>query len=47
MNVEAAEVISEDLCAIYGCEQCPGAVKDAYGTPVFCTHQCHRDKCDA
>jgi hypothetical protein len=47
MDVEAIEVVAEDLCAIYGCERCPGCLKDSYGTPVFCTHECHRADCDA
>jgi hypothetical protein len=41
------EVITEDLCAMYGCERCPGHVTSDDGTPVFCTHECHRVDADA
>jgi len=47
MNAEEIEVLTEDLCAVYGCERCPGWVKDSYGTPVFCTHDCNPADCDA
>jgi hypothetical protein len=47
MDIEKVDVLSEDLCAIYGCDRCPRWVKSEDGTPVFCTHECHRGQCDA
>jgi hypothetical protein len=47
IDIEAVEVLTEDLCAVYGCDRCPGSVKGEDGTPVFCTHDCHRADCDA
>jgi hypothetical protein len=47
MFVEEIEVVTEDLCAVYGFDRCPGWLKDSFGTPIFCTHECHRDDCDA
>lgn len=47
MEVEEVDVVTEDLCVIYGCELCPHFLKSENGTPVFCTHECHRDHCDA
>jgi hypothetical protein len=40
---EEIELLTEDLCGIYGgCELCPGHVAAEDGTPIFCTHECHR-----
>lgn len=47
VEIEKVDVLSEDLCAIYGCDRCPRWVKSEDGTPVFCTHECHRGQCDA
>jgi len=46
-DVEEAETLTEDLCAVYGSDRCPGWVKSDDGTPVFCTQECHRNRCDA
>jgi hypothetical protein len=33
------EVLTDDLCSIYGCDRCPGHVVSADGTPVFCDRE--------
>jgi hypothetical protein len=40
-------VVITDLCEVYGCDLCPGWVKNEDNIPVFCEHECHRMKCDA
>jgi hypothetical protein len=47
MDIKEIEVVAEDMCAVYGCNRCPGWVKAGDGTPVFCTHECHPNQCDA
>ena len=45
---EEPTVLTEELCARFGCERCPGHMKagdiGVLGdpeAPVFCTHWCH------
>ena len=47
---EEPTVLTENLCARFGCERCPGQTKaGAIGAvgdpeaPVFCTHWCHQE----
>jgi hypothetical protein len=41
------EVLTDELCSMYGCDRCPGHVASVDGTPVFCDHDCHRVDSDA
>lgn len=47
VGIEEVKALTEDLCAVYGADRCPGWVKSDDGTPVFCTQECHRNRCDA
>jgi len=41
METQEIEVITENLCAIYGCDLCPCWLRTKYGTTVVCKHECH------
>lgn len=41
------DVITEDLCEMYGCDRCPGIVTTEAGLPILCVHECHRVDSDA
>ena len=47
MEIEEIDVVTENLCVIYGCELCPHFLTSEDGTPVYCTHDCHRTDYDA
>jgi hypothetical protein len=41
------DVVTEDLCEVYGCDNCPGIVTTENAIPVLCIHACHRVDSDA